>query len=491
MLRSAVRLGLGSAAVATGGWVLRALHGASAALGASPMEIRAVCRRSPNYRGGVFVNIDPTSVFELDRERGWLLLREVIDGRVTSRPPAPIPLATPVPVTGGPTDLAVSWFGHSTTLVEIDGYRVLSDPVWSTRCSPSGAIGPRRTHPVPTPLETLPAIDAVVISHDHYDHLDFDTVVTLARIQRAPFVVPLGVGAHLRSWGIDEARIVELDWGESYRLAKLTLTCSPARHFSGRFRQRNNTLWASWVLTGPGHRVYFGGDTGYTTSFARIGAEHGPFDLTLMPIGAYNSAWPDIHMTPEEAVRAHLDVTDSRSGLLVPIHWCTFRLAPHPWAEPVERLLAAAATAHVRVAAPKPGGRVDAAEPGTFDPWWRRECAAGSKPARLTAPPGGADTHQSPGGRSAGAPPPRTAVEECRADAPLPDAPRGKPGAVTGRDERMGIADTRHWEARHSEGIDSVIDTADTSADDRCDTIDTTPAAEPAVDDGLRIDRQN
>lgn len=434
MLRTAVRLGLGTAALATGGWVLRTLHGTAAALGAGPAEIRAVCRRSPNYHDGVFVNIDPTSVFELDREQGWLLFREVIGGRVASRPSAPIPLATPTAAAGTAADLAVSWFGHATTVVEIDGYRVLSDPVWSVRCSPLGVIGPRRTHPVPAPLAALPAIDAVVISHDHYDHLDIDTVVALARIQRAPFVVPLGVGAHLRTWGIDEARIVELDWGESYRLGKLTLTCSPARHFSGRFLNRNNTLWASRVLRGPVHRVYFGGDTGYTKGFARIGSEHGPFDLTLMPIGAYNSAWPDIHMTPEEAVRAHLDVTDGRSGLLVPIHWCTFRLAPHPWAEPVERLLAAAATAHVPVAVPKPGGRVDPVRPGGFDPWWR--VAAGSTPPGAAGRADGADTDRSPCGVAPGAPPPRTAVEEFRGGASLPEAPRGKPGAVTEGDEQ-------------------------------------------------------
>ena len=239
--------------------------------------------------------------------------------------------------------------------LEIDGYRVLTDPIWSERCSPSRTVGPQRLHPVPAPLEALPALDAVVISHDHYDHLDMDTVLALARTQRAPFVVPLGVGAHLRQWRHPEERIVELDWNEEHRIGELTLVCTPARHFSGRFLSRNTTLWSSWAILGPRHRAYFGGDTGYTRSFADIGADHGPFDLTLMPIGAYNKAWPDIHMNPEEAVRAHRDITDA--GLLVPIHWCTFRLAPHPWAEPVERLLTAADGAGW-TSRPKPGGRV-------------------------------------------------------------------------------------------------------------------------------------
>ncbi len=371
MLRGALRMAAGTATLAAGGWALRALHGAPAALGADPGAIRAVATRSPHFRDGVFHNVDPASQFNFDREQQRLIVREFLGGRTTTRPSGPVPLATPRLIDGTASGLAVTWFGHSTALVEIDGYRVLTDPVWSNRCSPSDVLGPERMHPPPLQLEALPAVDAVVISHDHYDHLDIDTILALARSQRAPFVVPLGVGAHLRAWGIPEQRIIELDWGERTQLAELTLVCTPARHFSGRFFSRNNTLWASWALLGPSRRVYFAGDGGYTTSFVEIGAEHGPFDLTLMPVGAYNPSWPDIHMNPEEAVQGHLDLTDEDSGLLVPIHWCTFRLAPHPWAEPIERLLAAAETAHVRVVVPRPGGRVDAGEQAEVDPWWR------------------------------------------------------------------------------------------------------------------------
>lgn len=371
MLRGALRLAAGTATLAAGGWALRALHGAPSALGASPAAIRKVADRSPNYRDGVFVNADPTGLFNLDREQRWLILREFIGRRAASRPPAEIPFASPVDVDNQPRELAVSWLGHSTALLEIDGYRVLTDPVWSDRCSPSDVIGPQRMHAPPTPLEALPALDAVVISHDHYDHLDIDTVIALTHTQRAPFIVPLGVGAHLRDWGIPKQRIIELDWNERTKIDELTLICTPARHFSGRFLSRNTTLWASWVVISPSHRAYFAGDTGYTTSFAQIGAEHGPFDVTLMPVGAYNPAWPDIHMTPEEAVQAHVDVTTAQSGLLVPIHWCTFRLAPHPWAEPIERLVAAAKAAQVQVAVVRPGGRVDIGDPPESDPWWR------------------------------------------------------------------------------------------------------------------------
>ncbi|MCI4674646.1 MBL fold metallo-hydrolase [Candidatus Mycolicibacterium alkanivorans] len=368
MLRAAVRLVAGTASLATGGWVLRALNDAPASLGAGRGAIRPVADRSPHYRDGVFHNLEPASALRLDAEENRLVLFDMLSSRSASRPRAAVPLADP-PAPAGSEPLAVSWLGHSTALLEIDGYRVLTDPIWSERCSPSRTAGPQRLHPVPAPLESLTALDAVVVSHDHYDHLDMDTVLALARTQRAPFLVPLGVGAHLRQWGIPEDRIVELDWNEEHRIGELTLVCTPARHFSGRFLSRNTTLWSSWAIVGPRHRAYFGGDTGYTRSFAEIGADHGPFDLTLLPIGAYHTAWPDIHMNPEEAVQAHRDVTDA--GLLVPIHWCTFRLAPHPWAEPVERLLAAADGAGVNVAVPKPGSRVVTGSSPAIEPWWQ------------------------------------------------------------------------------------------------------------------------
>jgi L-ascorbate metabolism protein UlaG (beta-lactamase superfamily) len=369
MLRGALRLAVGTVSLATGGWVLRALHGTPAALGAQPSEIRGVAERSPHYHDGVFVNLEPASL-NIDTEEQRNILWELISGRAAGRPATDIPLITPEPrAFEAPAGrIAVSWLGHSTALLEIDGYRVLTDPVWSERCSPSDVVGPGRMHPPPVPLDALPALDAIVVSHDHYDHLDTDTIIALARTQWAPFVVPLGVGAHLREWGIPDERIIELDWNERAQIDELTLICTPARHFSGRFLNRNVTLWASWAIIGPAHRAYFGGDTGYTKSFAEIGEEHGPFDVTLMPVGAYNTVWPDIHMNPEDAVQAHVDVN---GGLLVPIHWCTFRLAPHPWAEPIERLLAAAAAANVAVAVPKPGGRVDPTATAEFEPWWR------------------------------------------------------------------------------------------------------------------------
>lgn len=367
--KAALRVAAGTASLAAGGWALRALRDTPAALGAGPAAIRSVANGSPNYRDGVFHNLEPSSSIKLDVEENRLVLFEMVSGNSSSRPRKPIPLADPQPRSAA-APLAITWLGHATALVEIDGYRLLTDPVWSDRCSPSKTVGPQRLHPPPVELEALPALDAVVISHDHYDHLDMDTVRILARTQRAVFVAPLGVGAHLREWGIPSGRVVELDWGSSYTIDDLTLTCTPARHFSGRFLSRNNTLWCSWVLAGPQHRAFFGGDSGYTAGFADIGAQHGPFDLTLLPIGAYNKSWPDIHMNPEEAVRAHRDLNVDAAGVLVPIHWATFRLAPHPWAEPADRLVEAAREATVDIAVPKPGGRVVPGQ-GAVENWWR------------------------------------------------------------------------------------------------------------------------
>ena len=258
-------------------------------------------------------------------------------------------------------------------MIEVDGYRVLADPVWSERCSPSRAVARSACIRCRAALEALPAVDAVIISHDHYDHLDVDTIRRSRRTQRAASSCH-SVSAHICATGTSR-RTGSSNWTGTKRaqVGDLSIVCTPARHFSGRFLTRNTTLWSSWAVIGPRHRVFFGGDTGYSRSFAEVGADRGPFDLTLMPVGAYHPGWPDIHMNPEEAVRAHLDVTDAGKGLFVPIHWATFRLAPHPWSQPIERLLAAAGPARVTVEVPRPGGRV---EPGSVQqpaepPWWR------------------------------------------------------------------------------------------------------------------------
>lgn len=329
-------------------------------------------RRSPNYQDGVFKNTAAARTFPPGSRKE--VLREFRASKRHRKPVRPVPVVPPArPNDGGESaGPHVTWFGHSSALVEIDGRRVLIDPVWGERCSPSRLLGPRRLHRPPVPLRRLPTLDAIVVSHDHYDHLDAATVRVLAAIQSAPFVVPLGVGAHLERWGVPARRVIELDWHESVGLSGLTVTATPARHFSGRSMRRDTTLWASWVISGASGKIFYSGDTGYSESFAEIGAAYGPFDATLMQIGAYGVGWPDIHLTPEEGVTVHRDV---RGGLLIPVHWGTFTLAPHAWAEPIERLVPAAEARGVALAVPRPGERVDVTAPPALTPWWRATAA--------------------------------------------------------------------------------------------------------------------
>lgn len=337
-------------------------------LGAGSRAVRAAgaassTQVSARFDGRRFRNDEPDTQMSARVLVG--LLRGLAGRHGAGHPQHPVPLERPTfPPAAG--DLAATWLGHASVLIEIDGHRILADPMFSRRASPADFAGPRRLHPVPVMPEDLPPLDAVLISHDHYDHLDRATIAALLRSSAAPFLVPLGVGAHLRAWGVPPARIVELDWGAGQDIGPLRIVCTPARHFSGRLFRRNGTLWASWVIAGRAHRVFFGGDTGYTAAFSEIGRHYGPFDLTVLPIGAYADAWPDIHMTPEEAVRAHRDLG---GAALLPIHWATFDLALHSWAEPIERLLRAAGAETVAV--PRPGGRFVVTRPPAVERWWR------------------------------------------------------------------------------------------------------------------------
>ncbi len=333
---------------------------------------RARAERSGHFRDGAFVNLEPTNM--LAPGTFMEMLQHQFFGGEQRVPERAIPVqqrtakdyATP-PASG----LRATWIGHASVLIEIDGSRVLTDPVWSHRCSPFSFIGPERFAPPPIALAELPFIHAVVISHDHYDHLDMDTITALAA-RGTQFVVPLGIGAHLERWHVPAGQITDLDWNESKAVGALQLTATPARHYSGRgITDTDGTLWASWVIAGPKHRVFFSGDTGYTARFSDIGNTYGPFDLTLIKVGASDPTWQEIHMSPEEAVRAHRDV---RGGLLLPVHWGTFNLAYHDWREPAERVLAAAQSGGVRIALPRLGEWV---EPGGNAPavpnaaWWR------------------------------------------------------------------------------------------------------------------------
>ncbi|MEU8592013.1 MBL fold metallo-hydrolase [Streptomyces sp. NPDC048664] len=354
---------------------LRALR--PAAFGADPSgERMARIRRSPQFANGVFVNPEGTrtrpsggSALELAK----VFLRKEDRARRTPSTTLPVHPTTYADLARPPAGgLRLTWMGHSSVLAEIDGHRVLFDPVWGERCSPFDFAGPKRLHPVPLPLAALGPVDVVVISHDHYDHLDLPTIKALAGTDTV-FAIPLGVGAHLERWGVSADRLRELDWHESAKVGGITLTATPARHFCGRgLRNTQHTLWASWSVAGDAHRIYHSGDTGYFGGFKDIGAEHGPFDATMIQIGAYSEFWPDIHMTPEEGMRAHLDLQGGRPhGVMLPIHWGTFNLAPHAWAEPGEWTKAAADAVGQAVALPLPGQPFEPAGDLPTTPWWR------------------------------------------------------------------------------------------------------------------------
>ena len=258
--------------------------------------------------------------------------------------------------------LRVTWMGHSTMLVEVDGVRVLVDPVWDERASPIRIAGPKRLFTAPLRLEEMPEIDVVIVSHDHFDHLGKSTVERLsgmASMRRATWVTSLGVGTILRGFGVKTEQVVELDWTEAATVvgrdgAELRITAVPARHFSGRgLRNRFETLWSSFVLQGAVHRVYFGADSGYWDGFAEIGAAHGPFDLTMLEIGAFNELWKDIHMGPDGAAQAFHAM--GGTGLLMPIHWGLFDLGLHGWRQPMERMLEVAEAKGISIWSPEPG----------------------------------------------------------------------------------------------------------------------------------------
>ena len=281
-----------------------------AVFGAAPAGERLErIRRSPNFRDGAFRN--PVEATAMVPGSFWHSMRRQITGPEQRTPPSPPPiiaLTRAAFVDPPASGLRVTWLGHSTVFIEIDGYRVLVDPVWGNRASPSQLVGPRRFHAPPIPLSELPALDAVILTHDHYDHLDMIAVRALgssAEQQRAQWITALGVGAHLERWGFPGSRVTELDWGDSAHVGSLRMTAQPARHFSGRSFKRDQTLWASWVVAGPVHRVFHSGDTGFFAGLADIGERQGPFDLTMIKIGAYGDTWPDIHLDPEQAVRVH------------------------------------------------------------------------------------------------------------------------------------------------------------------------------------------
>lgn len=323
---------------------------------------------SPNYRDGQFVNLVET---KMDYSAGnvWRMLKEGISSKNTS-PVQVIQTKFGSPaVSAGDSLLQVTWFGHSAILLEVDGLRIFLDPMLGPAASPVPWFGKRFKNDPAGQLSAIGPIDAVIMSHDHYDHLDYPSIMAL-KDQVAHFYTPLGLGAHLRAWGVDTSRITELDWWESVSMGDFVFTAAPARHFSGRgIRDGNKTLWASWVIKGKNQTLYFSGDSGYGPHFKEIGDRFGPFDFTMMECGQYNARWEPIHMMPEQTAQAHLDL---RGSILMPIHWGAFSLAPHPWIEPAERLTAAAEKNGIRLITPVIGARFVLSGDLPVTPWWQR-----------------------------------------------------------------------------------------------------------------------
>lgn len=322
-------------------------------------------RQSPQWREGRFRNTQPLWIDNLKA------MRSIFSRSEFNRPKAPVPVATDTKerLAHPPLDgLRVTWFGHSSTLLEIDGQRLLLDPVWGERSSPVSFAGPKRWYAPVVALDELPSVDAVLVSHDHYDHLDRGTIKALKE-RVARFIVPLGVGKRLRDWGVEASRITELDWWEQTQLGTLTIHATPARHAGGRgLLDRDRTLWSGYAFIGPKHRAYFSGDSGMMEAFTQIGERLGPFDLTLLEIGEYSQDWPDWHMGPEQAVQAHQMV---RGKVMLPVHWGLFSLSTHSWTEPIERASVAALHAGVPLATPRPGESVEpGAAPLPIKAWW-------------------------------------------------------------------------------------------------------------------------
>jgi L-ascorbate metabolism protein UlaG (beta-lactamase superfamily) len=334
-------------------------------------------RRSPNYRGDRFENLVPTGV----TVKGTSLFKMLREFR--NRPADTVPA---VRVPSIKTELRalpdegvwVVWFGHSSYLLKVEGLTILVDPVFSGNAAPVSFFAKAFPGTEVYGVEEMPEVDVLLLTHDHYDHLDYATVKRLAPGVRW-VCTSLGVGAHLESWGVAAEKIVELDWWESWCFAAeevrgidagvgaLTLTAAPARHFSGRGFKRGGTLWSSFVLKGRGHSLHLGGDSGYERHFREIGERYGPFELAILECGQYGKNWPYIHMMPEQTVQAALEL---RAAALMPVHWGKFTLALHPWNEPVRRLMAAAAEKGLRVATPLIGEVVKVGGPYPDVGWW-------------------------------------------------------------------------------------------------------------------------
>jgi L-ascorbate metabolism protein UlaG (beta-lactamase superfamily) len=328
---------------------------------------------SSHYRDGSFQNPVPTEVTLKDTNM-WKMLKEYRHRPADSTPSRPLP-SVRTDLNRLPTGQAtVVWFGHSSYLLKLHKTHILVDPVLSGNASPFTFFA--KAYPgadIYKPADMPKTLEAVLLTHDHYDHLDYKTIIELApRVNH--FYTSLGVGAHLEFWGIPTEKITELDWGETVQTPEFNLTATPARHFSGRTLTRGKAAWSSFVLNTPDPsapdrrlNLFLGGDSGYGPHFQSIGAQFGPFDLALLECGQYGIHWPQIHMFPEETVLAAVDL---KARTLMPVHWAKFTLSLHPWNEPIRRLAAEARERSQAITTPRIGEPVNINHDYPIDPWY-------------------------------------------------------------------------------------------------------------------------
>lgn len=325
-------------------------------------------KRSPNYRAGKFQNLNHTP--DLTEGVGYLeVIQQFLFSKQTrTKPEGPLPSIKTDLRTLQPDENVLVWFGHSSYFMQVDGKRILVDPVLSGAASPLRFTTPSFEGADVYSVADIPELDYLFISHDHWDHLDYQTIVKL-KPKIGQVICGLGTGAHLERWGFEHSRIIEKDWNESIPLDEgFVAHTVPARHFSGRGFTRNKAIWTSLVFQTPTMRIYLGGDSGYDTHFAEIGAAHGPFDLVILECGQYDKSWKYIHMMPEEVPQAALDLGAKR---LLPVHWAKFKIANHPWDEPMIRALAANENLGVPLIHPMIGEKVDLKnENQVFSKWW-------------------------------------------------------------------------------------------------------------------------
>jgi L-ascorbate metabolism protein UlaG (beta-lactamase superfamily) len=327
---------------------------------------REQIQRSLNYKNGAFQNLSHTPMKPEDISY-WKMTKEFFKKHPNTKPSGKIPFVKTDLYELNSSEPSIVWFGHSSYLIRIENKNFLIDPVFSGNAAPVSFMVKAFPGSNEYKAEDMPAIDYLILTHDHYDHLDYKTLRKL-KTKVKQIYCSLGISSHLKHWGIDHAVITEMDWWDEQKLDdSIKLVAAPARHFSGRGLKRAQTLWSSFILKTTNHTIYIGADSGYDKHFKEIGNKYGPFDLAILESGQYNTMWPLIHMMPEETVQAAVDL---KAKTLLPVHWGKFVLAMHDWNEPIKRVLTKAEELNVNVATPHIGELFAVNGSSTSKKWW-------------------------------------------------------------------------------------------------------------------------